>query len=348
MKRSQIIKAFSQLGKLFLALGEQQAYHADLQLEEQEFEVLQILIRKQFHYNGWFTAENVQKSLIQLGLQLNTKSLEEWVSNYQFSESPKRVGIIMAGNIPLVGFHDFLTVLLSGNIAYCKLSSDDKTLLPALSKLLCAWEPLLSDRILFAEGPMKDLDAVIATGSDNSLKYFEQYFGKYPHVFRRNRTSVAVLTGNETPDQMEALGHDIFSYFGLGCRNVTHLIIPKNYVIDTFFNGIVKFGDIVNHHKYANNYDYQKAIHLMNREAILDNHFVLLKESEVLFSPLGMLHYHTYQNESEVQTYLQTHASDIQAVVGEQYIPFGQSQCPNLTDYADGIDTFEFLNQLVD
>lgn len=310
---------------------------------EEEYETLNVVINKQIGFNGWFKKENVQKSLFALGGQLTEEQLSNWLINYSYSEQPKKVAIIMAGNIPLVGFHDFLCVLLSGNAAVCKLSSDDKTLLPALAHHLIEFIPQVKDRIIFTTGRIAEMDAVIATGSDNSLQYFEQYFGKYPHIFRRNRTSIAVITGEETKEDFNALGHDIFDYFGLGCRNVSHLLIPVGFDLNRFFEGIIAHSEVVNHHKYANNYDYNKAVYLLNQQALLDNHFVLLRESKELFSPLSMIHYQYYSNTEEKNAFLLTHKDQIQAIVGKDYIPFGQAQCPSLNDYADGIDTMKFL-----
>jgi hypothetical protein len=224
------------------------------------------------------------------------------------------------------------------------LSSDDKTLLPALIALLKNFAPDLGERITVSEAKLGEVDAIIATGSGNSMRYFESYFGHLPHVFRKNRTSVAVLTGEETKEELEALGADIFIHYGLGCRNVSHIIVPKDFELNRFFEAIISQADVVNLHKYANNYDYNKAIYLMNLEEILDNGFVLLKESEELFSPLAMLFYHRYEAFSEVERYLEEHKEDIQAIVGRNYLPFGVAQCPGLADFADGVDTMVWLN----
>jgi len=304
------------------------------------------LVTKQFFYNGWFTAENVRKALLSLGELLSESELENWLSNYSFSSHPKKVAIIMAGNLPLVGFHDFLSVLLSGNHAVCKLSSDDKQLLPALATFLIEFAPELKGRMTFTEARIGQVDAVIATGSDNSSQYFEQYFGKYPHIFRRNRTSVAILDGSETKNEIVQLGHDIFDFFGLGCRNVAHLLIPEGFDINRFFEGIVEHSNVIQHNKYANNYDYNKAVYLLNKEPLLDNNFVLLRETEDLFSPLGMVHYHYYKSNQDLNNYLSLHNENIQAVVGHGFIPFGLAQKPTLSDYADGVDTMRFLNSL--
>lgn len=249
----------------------------------------------------------------------------------------------MAGNIPLVGFHDMLCTVLSGNIAICKLSNDDRRLLPVFVQVLRNWMPEIAERIVLTAGLMGEVDAVIATGSNNSSVYFEQYFGKYPHIFRRNRTSVAVLTGEETDGELRALGDDMFRYFGLGCRNVSKLFIPKDFNIDRLFEAIVDFGEVVNHHKYANNYDYNRTIYLMNSIPFLDNNFCMLKEDEGLQSPLSVFFTQRYELKAEVEQFLEQHKDEIQAVVGRDYLPFGSGQQPKLDDFADGVDTMAWL-----
>ncbi len=347
MKRENEISGFAQLGKLMTALGNEEPWAGfTIGATEIEYQKLQAIIGKQFVLNGWFTKENVLQSLKALGIQLTEENLLNWISNYRYGSSPKRIGVIMAGNIPLVGFHDFLCVLLSGNNVVTKLSSDDNTLLPALAEQLIQYAPTLKERIQFSFGKLGEIDAIIATGSDNSTKYFEQYFGHYPHLFRKNRTSIAVLTGNETKEELTALGKDIFSYFGLGCRNVSHLLIPKGFDLNRFFEAIVEYHPIVNHHKYANNYDYNKAVYLMNLMELLDNNFMLLRESDELFSPLSMVHYQYYTSQEEVETYLNSNKENIQAIVGHQFIPFGEAQAPKLDDYADGVDVMKWLNSI--
>lgn len=314
-----------------------------LGLTEVEYEKLQVIINRQIHFNGWFSKKSVCESLLALGSQLTVEQLTAWTNAYSYVENPKRIGVIMAGNLPLVGFHDFLCVLLSGHSISAKMSSDDKTLLPALTEVLLKFAPELTDRIRLVEARIGEIDAMIATGSNNSMRYFESYFGKYPHIFRKNRTSLAVLDGTETAADIHELGKDIFTYYGLGCRNVSQLLIPKSFDINLFFGGIIEHSEVVNHHKYANNYDYNKAIHLMNQENILDNGFVLLKESNELFSPLAMIFYHRYETSEEVESYIEMHRENLQVIVGKQYVPFGQAQCPTLSDYADGVDTMKWL-----
>lgn len=317
-------------------------------ITEDEYQNLQATVNRQVHYNGWFTKKNVQQSLLALGEQLTKENLVDWTKNYQFATQPKKVALIMAGNIPLVGFHDFICVLLSGNTAICKLSSDDKTMLPALAIHLIQYVPELKERIEFTTGRIPAMNAVIATGSDNTLNYFEQYFGKYPHIFRKNRTSVAIITGNETKEDFNALGNDIFNYFGLGCRNVSHILFPKDFDLNRFFNGIIGHSSVIDHNKYGNNYDYNKAIYLMNQQQLLDNNFMLLRESTELFSPLSMVHYQYYTSINDVKSYIEKNKEKVQVIVGENYTPFGQAQCPLLTDYADGIDTMVFLEELIE
>lgn len=308
-----------------------------------EYASLEVLINRQMAYNGWFTKENVRQSLLALGEQLTEEKLSNWTTKYQFSNKPKSVAVIMAGNIPLVGFHDFLCILLSGNKVVAKLSSDDKTLLPAFAEHLIAFVPELKERIQFSLGPIGDVDAVIATGSDNSLKFFEEYFGKYPHIFRRNRTSIAVLSGDESKEDIERLGADIFSYFGLGCRNVSHLLVPKGFELKRFFEGVFNYSNVIHNNKYGNNYDYNKTVYLMNQLELLDNNFVLLRESKELFSPLAMVHYQYYSKKEEVEIFISENKDSIQTVVGAGRLNFGDAQCPMLDDYADGVDVMKWL-----
>lgn len=347
MEKDNVIKAFAQLGKLMSHIATKQKWeNFDCGITENEYENLQRIINKQFVLNGWFTKENVYQSLNALGSQLTESNLNEWTNDYSFSISPKNIAIIMAGNIPLVGFHDFMSVLISGHNAICKLSSDDNSLLPALAQHLIQFSPELKQRIIFTNGKMNKMDAIIATGSDNSIRHFKDYFGHLPNIFRKNRTSIAVLTGTETRDELALLGKDIFEYFGLGCRNVSHLIVPENYNFNLFFESIVDFHPIINHHKYANNYDYNKAVYLLNKSNLLDNNFVLLKKSNELFSPLAMINYHYYKNEEELNQYLEYHNEQIQIIVGKNYTAFGNAQRPLLTDYADGINTLNWLQKL--
>jgi hypothetical protein len=347
VKQEEIIKGFEQLGVLMTSLGENKDWdNFSVGVTESEYLSLQTVINRQLSYNGWFTKENVRGSLLKLSSSLIYSDLLNWSSSYTFSNEPRTIAVIMAGNIPLVGFHDFLSVLVSGNKIVAKLSSDDKTLLPALGQHLIEFIPGLKERIVFTSGRIGEIDAVIATGSDNSMQYFEQYFGKYPNIFRKNRTSIAVLKGDETEDDIKSLGSDIFDYFGLGCRNVSHLMLPEGFELSRFFEGVISYGEVIHNNKYGNNYDYNKAVYLMNKLEILDNNFCLLRESNELFSPLSMIHYQFYKDQSDIDNYIKEHESKIQVVVGRDYLDYGQAQCPAFNDYADGVDVMQWLNKL--
>ena len=347
MDKNVVLNAFEKLGEIMTSIGSRSLWPGlKIGITQLEYEDLQGLVKRQFYLNGWFTEDSVLQQFESIGVQLTFSSLNKFTESYTFAKEPKTIGVIMAGNIPLVGFHDFLCVLLTGNRISCKLSSDDKSLLPALASILIKFYPELDAHISFRDGKIGSIDAMIATGSGNSMLHFESYFGHLPHVFRKNRTSIAVITGKETKCELEALGSDVFSFFGLGCRNVSHLIIHKDVDINRFFEAIISYAHVVNLHKYANNYDYNKAIYLMNLEQILDNGFVLLKESEELFSPLAMVFYHRYQTEFELESYLNDRKDHIQAVVGHGYFPFGSAQSPKLSDFADGVDTLKWMSRL--
>lgn len=305
-------------------------------------------VEKVKNHNGWFTKENIVYAFSQWSTLLTKEELEKWLSNYTIDINlQKTIAIIMAGNIPLVGFHDLLAVLVTGNKALVKLSSNDKQLTPLLIQFLIEQEPTLADYIKFTTGKISNFDAVIATGSNNTARYFEYYFGKKPNIIRRNRNSVAVLDGNETPEQLHALGEDIFRYFGLGCRSISKLFVPKGYDFDQFFNAIYPYNDIVNHHKYANNYDYNKAVYLMSSFKILDNGFLILKEDESYASPIATLFYEFYENKKELENKLEIDSNKLQCIVAggfsKKEIDFGKTQNPSLSDYADGVDTVDFI-----
>ena len=347
MERENIIETFAKVGEILSAIGTgNNVYRAEMGCSEEQFERLLTLSTSVERFNNWFTPESVRSAFRGIGSWLTVEELTNWASQYEFTTAPKRIALIMAGNIPLVGFHDVLCVLMSGNIALCKQSSDDKHLLPAIKAIINDIQPELAERIILVEGKMEGIEAVIATGSNNSQNYFQQYFGKYPHLFRGNRTSVAVLTGEETEQEIFELGKDIFSYFGLGCRNVSHLMVPEGYDFTPFFEAIFPYGDIINHYKYGNNYDYNRAVHLLNLINLLDNNFLLLRETDELHSPLAMLFYHTYPSPEEIANYLKEKEVEIQVVVGKGYKSFGQAQTPTLMDYADNIDTMKWLNSI--
>jgi hypothetical protein len=300
--------------------------------------------------NAWFTAENIKKSILSFAEMLNEADLTIWFKSVKFSTSPKKVGLILAGNIPMVGLHDVLSVLATGNIALIKLSSADDKLIKAIIAELIKIEPAFEDKIQYVER-LKDFDAVIATGSNNSSRYFDYYFSKVPNIIRKNRNSIAVLDGSETFEDIQNLGADIFDYFGLGCRNVSKIYFPKGYDIANLYEGIESFQPIINHFKYNNNYDYNKSIYLVNAAKHFDNGFLLLKEDESLTSPLAVLFYEEYNNIQEVEDKLKVKSENIQCIITKSPLSvntfgFGQSQHPKLWDYADNVNTVEFLNGL--
>ncbi|MGI8892060.1 MAG: acyl-CoA reductase [Bacteroidia bacterium] len=300
--------------------------------------------------NSWFTRENILQSLSSISDMLEREKLHTWISEYEddlkIEKTPGRVGVIMAGNIPVVGFHDFLCVLISGNAVIGKLASSDPFLLPVIAAELVEIEPRFSGRIEFVQ-KLTVFDAVIATGSNNSARYFDYYFGKYPHIIRKNRNSVAVLTGEETDEQLGLLGKDIFDYYGLGCRNVSKLYVPENYDFNSFWNSIFPFADVMKHNKYANNYDYNRAILLLEQIPFLTNEFLILKEDPALATPVAVVNYEKL-NEEKIKKVLSEGKEAIQCIVSsadfiENKVEFGQTQYPQLGDYADKVDTIKFL-----
>lgn len=304
------------------------------------------------HSNAWFTPEMTAKSVASYGDMLTEEAINDWFSNIPENSSPKKVGLILAGNIPMVGFHDVLSVVATGNTALIKLSSSDDKLIPLIAKTLTEINPELAQNIQFVER-LVDFDAVIATGSNNSSRYFDYYFGKVPHIIRKNRSSAAVLTGKEKAEDIAKLGNDIFDYFGLGCRNVAKIYIPEGYDIHSFFAPLEPFQPVIHHFKYNNNYDYNKSIYLVNSVKHYDNGFLLLREEQGFVSPLATLYYETYTHIEDLETQLAANKEQLQCVVAYkgtlntiETVNFGDSQKPKLTDYADNIDTVAFLKSL--
>ncbi len=299
-------------------------------------------------HNGWFTKQNIQFSLEGWSKQLTKNKLEQWLSNYTIeNKNPKTVAIIMAGNIPLVGFHDFLCVLLTGHAVLVKQSTNDKHLLPYLAKYLEHVAPKLKGKIIFTEDKLENFDAVIATGSNNTARYFEYYFKNKPSIIRKNRNSAAILTGQETTEQLDALSEDIFRYYGLGCRNVSKLFLPRNYNFDAFFNAMYKWNPIINEAKYANNYDYNKAVYIMSEFDMLENGFLMIKEDQSYASPIATVFYEYYDSTEALKQKIELDKELIQCVVANNFseseVPFGKTQKPELYDYADNVDTIAFL-----
>ncbi|MDD2675801.1 MAG: acyl-CoA reductase [Flavobacterium sp.] len=340
---------FVELGKFLSQFSENNTLKNLAVLHNETFfDAFVDLIQLSQSHNGWYTPENVYFSIQSWAEALTEENLNQWLSNYTIPiQEPKKVALILAGNIPLVGFHDFLSVLITGNTVLVKTSSNDQHLLPFLAKYIIAVQPELAQNIAFVDGKLENFDAVIATGSNNTARYFEYYFKDKPSIIRKSRNSVAVLTGNETKEQLTALGEDIFRYFGLGCRNVSKLFVPKGYSFVPFFEAIFAYQDVIHYEKYANNYDYNKAVFLMSNFKLLDNGFLTLKEDQSHASPISSVFYEFYEDIKELKTRLESESELLQCIVAaetiENSVDFGETQNPRLWNYADNIDTISFL-----
>jgi len=337
MRLENRISAFVELGKRIQ------------NLDSSEWEEIQWRAKNE---NNWFTDESVIHAFQGIRQMLQPDQLDLWLGNYLITDelSNIRVGVLMAGNIPAVGFHDLMCVLLAGHIASVKLSATDSVLIKWLVSQLIQIDEEFTSRIELEE-MLKGKDAYIATGSDNSARYFNYYFGKYPNIIRQNRTSIGVLSGDETTEDYLKLGKDIFQYFGLGCRNVSKIYLKDEKQLQDLLGAIQVFESVASHHKYHNNYDYNKSILLVNREKHLDNGFLIVQESEGMVSPISVLFYECYQDEADLNRLIEKNQSKIQCIVSKDgklsgSIPFGTAQLPEVGDYADGIDTMAFLCQL--
>jgi len=344
----QRIDAFVKLGS-FLSQFSQSGIKEKENIEFNDlfFEGFKHQIKIAQENNSWFTKDNILFSLESWSKALTIENISIWLKNQSFNSTKSTVAIIMAGNIPLVGFHDFLSVLISGHSVLVKQSSNDKNLLPFLAKYLEYIEPSIKGSIQFTEEKLENFDAVIATGSNNSARYFEHYFKGKPTIIRKNRNSVAVISGHETDHEMSELSNDVFQYFGLGCRSVSKIFVPKGYNFDAFFNGMYSKKSFINNAKYANNYDYNKAVYLMSEFDLLENGFLMIKEDESYASPIATIFYEYYSDSEQLKEQLTIDADKIQCIVSngfsESEIRFGQTQHPQLWDYADGVNTLDFL-----
>lgn len=358
-------QAFSMLGEYLRLLSESQIENNQIEDLFKKFttadsnkihEQIQEYLKYSTHSNPWFTQDFLLLAIKAIGESLSMEKLNQWLKKYENDiddiNSPKTVGVVMAGNLPLVGFHDYLSVLISGNRIVAKLSQDDSKLLPLLHQILVAIEPEFGGQAVFTQEKLTDFDAIIATGSNNTARYFEYYFGKYPNIIRKNRNGVAVLTGEESQTELEGLADDIFMYFGLGCRNVSKLFIPHGYTFEVLFSAFKKYEYIAHHSKYANNYDYNKSIFLINKIKFQDNGFVLLKEDSLFSSPISVLYFEYYDKMEDLNKLLESQKDKMQCLVSNKslknidHLPFGQAQQPELWDYADGIDTLQFILDL--
>jgi hypothetical protein len=321
-------------------------------------ERLNAVIHQAYMENRWFTPENIQFALKSIAQQmLDSDRLKAWATTYPIHSSlhPEHtIGIVMAGNIPLVGFHDWLCVFVAGERAKIKMSEKDKTLLPFLIALLGEWSHESREYTIFCgeHEPLRDFDAVIATGSNNTARYFEQYFAAYPHIIRRNRNAVAILDGTETMADFYALGHDIFTFFGLGCRNVSKIYVPQNYNFEPLLEGLHEYKELANHDKYRNNFDYNTTLYIMNNIPYMNNGCVILREDPALSSRISSIHYEYYSDLAALTVKTDQQREEIQCVVSKiqlpsiETLPLGQTQSPALSDYPDGVDVMLWLTNL--
>jgi hypothetical protein len=354
MNKSKRIKAFVELGNFLSQFSSENTKQTENPLNALYYENFKSLLSKVSLENRWFTPLHVHASIHGICSFLKEEKLTKWMARYPISDENTgiKVAVIMAGNIPMVGFHDLLCVLISGHRFIGKLSSKDNQLLNFVAQLLIAINPEFESLIHFQSERLSGenkFDAIIATGSNNSARYFEAYFSKYDHIIRRNRNSLAVLSGKEGDEELKALGKDVFMYFGLGCRNVSKLYLPKNYNIPHLLDCWNDYSFVKTHNKYMNNYDYQRSLLLMNRIEHLDNGFLLLRENQEISSPIGVVNYEYYSEINDLKIKLNTNSDLIQCIVSTEVknaIPFGKTQEPELWDYADDVDSMEFLSQL--
>lgn len=350
MKLNDRIKAFSQLGSFLQQFSTGVQNPEFTELNHLFFDRFYLEIKKAEIQNRWFIEDNVKHAVQAWADLLKQDSLERWCEKYNFQNSSKKIGVIQAGNIPLVGFHDFLSVLISGHHFVGKASSKDDVLPKFLSQILIQIEARFADYIDW-QPMIKNIDAIIATGSNNSARYFEYYFGKQPNIIRKNRSSWAILNGQESEEALSLLGEDIFRYYSLGCRNVSKLFVPRDYNFKSFFEAIEPNFEVYNNNKYANNYDYNQSVYLMNQVPFLQNGFLMLKEDTGHHAPLSVLFYEYYDNTEDLKHKLDLYKNELQCICSmdehiENAIPFGQAQQPALWDYADHIDTLSFLSGL--
>ncbi|RME17161.1 MAG: acyl-CoA reductase [Bacteroidetes bacterium] len=336
-----IHQSFIQLSDIFkkyLQNDTSTPYYDNIQKSIHQAEVL----------NPWFIRPFVHTMLSHISHLISKESIENYIADFKTASHPKNILVVAAGNIPMVSFHDVMTVLLSGHTLILKPSSKDTILMKMILQLLQDIRPNLKNKIFIVENTIstKNIDAVIATGTNNTALYFHQYFAQYPRIVRNNRTSIAIIDETTTDEDLKKLADDILLYFGMGCRNVSKIFIPKNFDIQRIFKSIYNYRFVMQHHKYMNNYDYYRSIYLLNKENFLENNFLIVKESEQLHAPVANLFYQTYTDINEPLKYIQNHQNEIQTIVGKNYTPFGMSQFPNISDFSDGINTKNFLMEI--
>ena len=316
-------------------------------VDQREFDNFKSSTEKAESNNAWFSRKMIRLSMESWAKNLSEDNIDKWMSKYDVPSSiNKNVLIICAGNLPLVGFHDIVCCILLNINTQVKLSKNDNVLIPAILNVLYLFDSELQDRIKICNEKPDNYNYVIATGSNISNRYFEYYFGKFPHIFRRNRTSIAVVHSEISDDQLKSLSHDMLQYYGLGCRSVTKLYLPEKFSLDRIYNSVFNYKDLINHNKYMNNYDYNRSIFLLGKKLFFDNGFLILKEDKSLFSPISVVNFEYYSSMETLEKELNVLSNEIQCRVGEGGIPFGTAQKPELWDYADGVDTIDFLTKI--
>ena len=348
----QRIISFSRLGDVLSCLPECKEsntpfyFKTDWQAEYLKIKTISTEI------NQWFTSEFIDHALLSIAQSLSEAKIRKWLSNYSYCEisGDKRIGVIMAGNIPLVGFHDFISVLISGNYFIGKVSSKEGGLIEMIAKILIDIEPHFKNFISFSSSEPNHIDGLIATGSNNTARYFKYGYKNIPSIIRKNRNSISILTGEESNTELQALANDIFLYFGLGCRNISKLIVPLNYNFNPLISALDKYNSFTLHKGYMNNYLYQSAIHKTENIKVIDNGYLILKEAFEISSPIGVLYYQYFKNDKEIKEILDVQAEKIQCITSKKElgnIPFGKTQFPDLWDYSDNVDTINFLHLLL-
>ncbi len=345
------ISSFKSLSAFLDCVANQKEDKVEKVLKKKYFEALELIQNLHFK-NGWFIEDFVKFQLNSIAFACSGDKLDNWLAPYIskiIQKISKKVAVIMAGNIPFVGFHDFISVLITGNELIMKLSSKDEDLPKFIIDVLIDIEPEFKQKIFIVEDKLKDFEAVIATGSNNTSRYFKYYFSKVPNIIRHSRNSIAILDGKETNEELEKLADDIFLYFGLGCRNISKIFVPENYNFDSLFQAVYKYKHLADVTKYANNYEYNRAIYLMERIKFLDNGFFMLKNDFSLFSPVAVLHYESYSDISDVEKYIKSNNDNLQCIVSrnkniaENVLDFGKTQLPELIDYEDNVNILDFL-----
>lgn len=334
--------------KTFIQLSDILKDYLNKNTSAKYYPFIQSSVQAAYVQNPWFI-ENFVRTMFSHIAQITSKeSIEKYTTPISTTSYPQNILVIAAGNIPMVSFHDVLSVLLTGHNLIFKPSSKDTVLMKMLLSLLQDLNPYFKEKITIQENTLtpQNIHAVIATGTNNTALLIHQYFSKYPRIVRNNRTSIAIIDDTTTDENLNQLADDILLYFGLGCRNVSKIFIPENFDIQRIFKAIYPYGFMMQHNKYMNNYDYYRSIYLLNKEPFLENNFLILKESSHLHAPVANLFYQTYKDKSEINHYIELHKNELQTVVGKNYTPFGQSQFPDITEFADGINTLEFLNNL--